>query len=81
MRLWLTLTFLRRSSYHIETSALVSSGNQWTGFYMVGTSVMNELKIKVLKVNPNFKRERRNSETYLAVTYFRGNTLNTPLRL
>ena len=30
--------------YHIETSHLVCSANQWTGFYMVQTSVMKELK-------------------------------------
>ena len=25
-------------------SSLICSANQWTGFYMIGTSVMNELK-------------------------------------
>ena len=29
--------------YHIETSPLISSANQWTGFYVIGTSVMKEL--------------------------------------
>ena len=29
--------------FHIETSALIYSSNQWTGFYMIGTSVMKEL--------------------------------------
>ena len=29
--------------YYIETSSLVCSANQWTGFYMTGTPVMNEL--------------------------------------
>ena len=29
--------------YHIETSPLICSANQWTGFCMLGTSVMNEL--------------------------------------
>ena len=33
------------SSYHIETSPLICIANQWTGFYTIGTSVMNELKI------------------------------------
>ena len=29
--------------YHIETSPLIYRANQWTGFYMIGTSVMKEL--------------------------------------
>ena len=29
--------------YLIETIALICSANQWTGFYMIGTSVMKEL--------------------------------------
>ena len=28
----------------IETSQLVCSGKQWTGFYVTGTSVMKKLK-------------------------------------
>ena len=30
------------ASYHIETSPLICSAIQWTGFYMIGTSVMKE---------------------------------------
>ena len=30
--------------YHVETSSLICRANQWTGFYMIGTSVMKELK-------------------------------------
>ena len=30
--------------YHTETSLLICSANQWTGFYIIGTSVMKELK-------------------------------------
>ena len=30
--------------YHIETSPLICSANQWTGFYMITASVMKELK-------------------------------------
>ena len=30
--------------YHIETSPLICSANQWIGFYMIGTFVMKELK-------------------------------------
>ena len=29
--------------YHIETSSLICRTNQWTGFYMIGTSAMKEL--------------------------------------
>ena len=29
--------------YCIETSPLICSANQWTGFYAIGTSVMKEL--------------------------------------
>ena len=29
----------------METSPLICSSNQWTGFYMIGPSVMKELKI------------------------------------
>ena len=29
--------------YHIETSPLIGSPNQWTGFYMIGTFVMKYL--------------------------------------
>ena len=32
-----------RRSYHIETSPLIYRVNQWTGFYMIETSVMKEL--------------------------------------
>ena len=28
----------------IETSPVICSANQWTGFYMIGNSVMKELK-------------------------------------
>ena len=28
---------------HIETSLLICRANQWTGLYMIGTSVMKEL--------------------------------------
>ena len=31
--------------YHIETSPLICSANQWSGFYMIMADVMKELKI------------------------------------
>ena len=30
--------------YHIETSPLICSANEWTGFYMIETSAKKELK-------------------------------------
>ena len=30
--------------YYIKTSPLICSENQWTGFYMIETSVMKELR-------------------------------------
>ena len=42
------LTLSWRSSHHIETSPLICSAYQWTGFYMIGTSVMKELKARFL---------------------------------
>ena len=37
--------------YHIETSPLIGTVNQWTGFYMITTSVMKVLKeIVMLRV-------------------------------
>ena len=29
--------------YHIETSLLIFSANQWTGFYIIGSSVIKEV--------------------------------------
>ena len=31
--------------YYIETSSLICKANQWTGFYMIRTSVMKKLKV------------------------------------
>ena len=33
-----------RGPYHIETSLLICRTNEWTGFYMIATSVIKELK-------------------------------------
>ena len=35
-----SLTFLDGGPYHVETSPLISSSNQCTGLYMIGTSAM-----------------------------------------
>ena len=39
------LTLSRRRHYHIETSPLICSANQWTGFYMITASVLKGLRI------------------------------------
>ena len=36
--------------YHIETSLLIYRGNQWTGFYMITTSVMKGLNTAALLI-------------------------------
>ena len=37
--------------YHIETSPLICSANQWTGFYITDTSVMKDLKVRQTKTS------------------------------
>ena len=39
-----TKLFQDRGPYHIETSPLICCVNQWTGLYMIKTTVMEELK-------------------------------------
>ena len=34
--------FRDEGPYHIETSQLICSANQWTGSYMIGTAVIQE---------------------------------------
>ena len=41
--------FHDRDPYHIETGLLICRANQWPGFYIIGTSVMEELKEVFLK--------------------------------
>ena len=33
--------------YHIETCPSISRASQWTGLYMIGTSVMKELELQI----------------------------------
>ena len=40
------------SPYHIETSPLICSAKQWTCFFMIGTSVMKELRV-IERAQPN----------------------------
>ena len=41
----------RQSCYHIETSQLICSANQLTGFYMMATLVFNELRISSVRIS------------------------------
>ena len=44
------LTVPYRGPYHIETGTLTCSTCRWFGFYMIGTSVMKELREDVTKL-------------------------------
>ena len=35
----------------MEVSPLICSANQWTGFYMIGTSVFKELILESIEIN------------------------------
>ena len=52
------LTLSWRRSYHIETSPLICRANQWTGFYMIATSVIKELSSDT-RTNGRWGRDRR----------------------
>ena len=41
---WPYFVLHEEGPYHTETSPLFCSANQWTGFYLIGTFVMKELK-------------------------------------
>ena len=38
-------------TYYVKTSPLICKANQWTGFYMLGTSVMKKLNSKMIYTN------------------------------
>ena len=42
--------------YHIETSPLICSANQWTGFCMKGTSIMKQLNA-LISTSSQVKRD------------------------
>ena len=44
--------------YRIETSPLICVANQWTGFDMIGTSIMNELILKPKLEDDPFIKKR-----------------------
>ena len=43
--------FITKFPYHIETSPMIRRANQWIGFYMIGASVMRELKQNFIKLS------------------------------
>ena len=46
-----TELFLGERPYHTEISPLICRANKWTGFYMIGTSVMKEFRNNYLHQN------------------------------
>ena len=38
-------SFMTKGLYHIEISPWICRANQWTGFYMIGTSIMRDFNI------------------------------------
>ena len=46
-----TQVFSDRGPYRIETSPLICRADQWTGFYMIGISVMKELNLVPISCN------------------------------
>ena len=47
--------------WNIEISPLICSVNQWTGFYMIGTSIMKQLNNVPLYKKSKKKKEKRNA--------------------
>ena len=45
------ISFIDGNLYHKETSRLICSSSQLTDFYMLGTSVMKELKFRINPLN------------------------------
>ena len=66
------LLFHDGGPYHIETSPLIYSANQWTGFYMITVSIMKELMKKLCIT----ETELRKSVDYKKSVYFFASILN-----
>ena len=69
----------------METSPLICCANQWTGFYIIGTSAMKELSALILLINydvVNFAVEHvksifdRKHKVFAFATIFVSITLN-----
>ena len=48
----------RQSCHHKETSQLICSANQWTGFYQIATLAFNELKVVLHDQRCSYQRYR-----------------------
>ena len=55
--------------YHVETSPLICSENQWTSFYMIGTSVMKWLNPVPLKRSKSKSRYKKVAVKTLTVLF------------
>ena len=55
--------------YHIETSPLIYSTNQWTGVYMIGTSLMKEFNATFAGISRFYKQLQltREVENFFAI--------------
>ena len=58
--------FHDKGLFHIETTPLICRANQWTGVYMIGTSVVKELTEKPLKNTPEKFATPANPDLYTA---------------
>ena len=58
------LTLHDGGRYHIETSPLIYSANQWTGFYMIKVSVMKELNMPFLPILENYNIKPLSSNSF-----------------
>ena len=58
--------------YHIEISPMICSANHWTSFYVIRTSVMKELRIKLFVKTDNVKKPLTISAKALHHRYFKG---------
>ena len=50
--------------YNLETSLLICKANQWTGVYMLGTSVMKELNLQQKQILMTMQRRIQNPITH-----------------
>ena len=75
-------SFMTGGPYHTETSPLICTANQWTGFYMIRTSIMKELLLSSRQPNPTFTSKILKNRSYLASTYiFREQSQNSKIRI
>ena len=72
---WRRLLYHIIMSYHIETNPFICSANQWTKFYVIGTSVIKKLIVSVVlssslrRTNKSFTGVISMNETRLQPQY------------